>query len=216
MEWPTSNGDGHFTLSRETTRRGVLFGRSDPDGATRPSRWVSACAPQNPVAAADATRRMRLQSPEGRSSLLTLRIWLIATNNRIGFQPYRLYSTRTNARRVTGSGKRGSQSYRGQLTSDDCQYTNVIISFRHKGLARLYQRAERRGVTADLLPKVERILARPDVVTSAGQMDLPGWKLHPLKGKLKGFWSVWVSGNWRIIFRFTGTDAADVDLVDYH
>jgi len=47
-------------------------------------------------------------------------------------------------------------------------------------------------------------------------MDLPGWELHPLKGKWKGFWSVWVSGNWRIIFRFSGTDAADVDLVDYH
>ena len=87
----------------------------------------------------------------------------------------------------------------------------MIISFRHKGLARLYHRAERRGVAADLLPKVERILARLDVVTSVGQMDLPGWKLHPLKGKLKGFWSVWVSGNWRIIFRFAGTDATDVD-----
>ncbi|MEI8299762.1 MAG: type II toxin-antitoxin system RelE/ParE family toxin, partial [Pseudomonadota bacterium] len=60
--------------------------------------------------------------------------------------------------------------------------------------------------------------ARPcaSVVTNAGQMDLPGWELHPLKGKWKGFWSVWVSGNWRIIFRFSGTDAADVDLVDYH
>ena len=92
----------------------------------------------------------------------------------------------------------------------------MIISFRHKGLARLYQRAERRGAGADLLPKVERILARLGVVTSAGQMDLPGWKLHPLKGKLKGFWSVWVSGNWRITFRFAGTNAADVDLIDYH
>lgn len=92
----------------------------------------------------------------------------------------------------------------------------MIISFRHKGLARLYQRAERRGAAADLLPKVERILARLDVATSAGQMNLPGWKLHPLKGKSKGFWSVWVSGNWRIIFRFTDTDAADVHLVDYH
>jgi proteic killer suppression protein len=67
-----------------------------------------------------------------------------------------------------------------------------------------------------LVPKVERILARLDVVTTAAQMELPGWKLHPLKGKWKGFWSVTVSGNWRIIFRFTGTDAADVDLVDYH
>ena len=59
----------------------------------------------------------------------------------------------------------------------------MIVSFGHKGLARLYQRAERRGVAADLLPKVERVLARLDVVTNAGQMDLPGWKLHPLKGK---------------------------------
>ncbi len=92
----------------------------------------------------------------------------------------------------------------------------MIICFRHKGLARLYQRGERRGVAADLLPKVERILARLDVATCAGQMDLPGWKLHSLKGKMKGFWSVWVSGNWRIIFRFRGTDAVDVDLVDYH
>jgi len=47
-------------------------------------------------------------------------------------------------------------------------------------------------------------------------MDLPGWKLHPLKGELKGLWSVWVSGNWRIIFRFKGIDAADVDLVDFY
>jgi proteic killer suppression protein len=92
----------------------------------------------------------------------------------------------------------------------------VIISFRHKGLARLYQRAERRGVAADLVPKIERILARLDVATSARQMDLPGWKLHPLKGKMKGFWSVWLSGNWRIIVRFQGANAADVDLVDYH
>jgi proteic killer suppression protein len=102
------------------------------------------------------------------------------------------------------------------LFNDRCDPEPMIVSFRHKGLARLYQRAERRGVAADLLPKVERVLARLDVVTNAGQMDLPGWKLHPLKGKWKGFWSVWVSGNWRIIFRFTGTDAADVDLVDYH
>jgi toxin HigB-1 len=92
----------------------------------------------------------------------------------------------------------------------------VMISFRDKGLARLYQGAERRGVAADLVPKIERILARLDVATSARQMDLPGWKLHPLKGKMKGFWSVWLSGNWRIIFRFQGANAADVDLVDYH
>ncbi len=47
-------------------------------------------------------------------------------------------------------------------------------------------------------------------------MDLPGFRLHPLKGDLAGYWAVTVSGNWRIVFRFAGTDATDVDLVDYH
>lgn len=64
--------------------------------------------------------------------------------------------------------------------------------------------------------KIARILGRLDVATTARQMDLPGWRLHPLKGALRGFWSVWVTGNWRIIFRFDGQDAVDVDLVDYH
>jgi toxin HigB-1 len=67
-----------------------------------------------------------------------------------------------------------------------------------------------------LLEKVDRILARLDVAITPGQMDLPGWKLHPLKGRMKGFWSVWVSGNWRIIFGFRGTDVTDVDLINYH
>ena len=47
-------------------------------------------------------------------------------------------------------------------------------------------------------------------------MDLPGYRLHPLKGRLAGLWSVSISGNWRIVFRFDGNDAHDVDLVDYH
>jgi toxin HigB-1 len=92
----------------------------------------------------------------------------------------------------------------------------VIVSFRHKGLARLHQRGERRGVASELVPKVERILARLDVATCAAQLNLPGWKLHPLKGNLKGIWSIWVSGNWRITFQFRGNDVTDVDLVDYH
>jgi proteic killer suppression protein len=67
-----------------------------------------------------------------------------------------------------------------------------------------------------MVDKIARILGRLDVATTARQMDLPGWRLHPLKGAFKGFWSVWVTGNWRIIFRFDGRDAVDVDLVDYH
>jgi toxin HigB-1 len=91
----------------------------------------------------------------------------------------------------------------------------VIESFRHKGLKRLYEKGERKGVPPELADKAARILARLDVAKTPEQMDLPGLKLHPLKGKLRGFWSVWVSGNWRIIFRFEGTGVAQVDLVDY-
>ena len=64
--------------------------------------------------------------------------------------------------------------------------------------------------------KIERILARLDEASAVGNMDLPGFRLHPLKGDLAGYWAVTVSGNWRIIFRFERGDASDVDLIDYH
>lgn len=92
----------------------------------------------------------------------------------------------------------------------------MIESFRHKGLKRLYDKGDRRGVRPDLAGKIERILARLDEATEPGHMGLPGWRLHPLKGDLAGFWSVSVSGNWRIVFRFEAGNARDVDLVDYH
>ena len=92
----------------------------------------------------------------------------------------------------------------------------MILSFRHKGLARLYKYGSPKGLSADMAPKIARILARLDVAARPEQMSLPGWGLHPLKGSLKGFWSVWVTGNWRIVFRFDGSNVADVDLVDYH
>lgn len=92
----------------------------------------------------------------------------------------------------------------------------MIGSFRHKGLARLYERADRKGLPPELAPKIERIVARLDTATGPESMSLPGLRLHPLKGKLKGFWSVDVSGNWRIIFRFANNAVWDVDLIDYH
>ncbi len=64
--------------------------------------------------------------------------------------------------------------------------------------------------------KIKRILARLEEASEVGNMDLPGFRLHPLKGDLAGYWSVTVSGNWRIIFRFDGGHASDVDLIDYH
>lgn len=92
----------------------------------------------------------------------------------------------------------------------------MIRSFRHKGLKLLFEKGERRKVQPEHADKIERILARLDVAAGAGDMDLPGFRLHPLKRDLRGFWSVTVSGNWRVLFRFEGGHASDVDLIDYH
>ena len=93
----------------------------------------------------------------------------------------------------------------------------MIRSFRHKGLKRLFEDDDPRGVPAQVAQKVRRMLAQLHVSESPGGMDgMPGWRLHPLKGDRAGQWSVTVTGNLRIVFRFEGEDAVDVDLVDYH
>jgi len=92
----------------------------------------------------------------------------------------------------------------------------VIRSFKHRGLKRLYERGDRSGIRTDLLDAVEDILARLDEAETSQAMSLPGYRLHPLKGALKGFWSVTVRANWRIIFRVEGADAFNVELTDYH
>jgi proteic killer suppression protein len=92
----------------------------------------------------------------------------------------------------------------------------MIRGFKHRGLKRLYERGDRGGIRPYLLQTVEDILARLDEAETAQAMNLPGYRLHPLKGGLKGFWSVTVRANWRIIFRFEGTDVFDVELTDYH
>jgi proteic killer suppression protein len=92
----------------------------------------------------------------------------------------------------------------------------VIGSFKHRGLRRLYEDDDHRGVAPALSGKIKRILARLDEATEVRNMALPGFDLHPLKGKLKGLWAVSVSGNWRVVFRFENGNAYDVDLIDYH
>jgi toxin HigB-1 len=92
----------------------------------------------------------------------------------------------------------------------------VIRSFKHRGLKRLYERDDGSGIRPDLLETVERILTLLDAATTPQALDLPRYRLHPLKGDLKSFWSVTVRANWRIIFRFEGVDAFDVELIDYH
>lgn len=92
----------------------------------------------------------------------------------------------------------------------------MIETFRHKGLARLFEDDDRRKLPASQADKIARILARLNEAMTMQDMGLPGYKLHPLKGDLAGFWSVTVSGNWRIIFRFENGSAYDIDLIDYH
>jgi proteic killer suppression protein len=92
----------------------------------------------------------------------------------------------------------------------------MIRSIRHKGLKRLYEADDPRGVDAEHAGKLRDILARLDAAQLVTDMDLPGFRLHPLKGALKGFWAVTVRANWRVIFRFADHDATDVDYVDYH
>ena len=92
----------------------------------------------------------------------------------------------------------------------------MIQSFKHKGLERLFVDGERKGVRPDLIEKVENILAVLSRARIPADVKLPGFRLHPLKGRVKGFWSVTVRANWRITFRFADGHIWDVDLADYH
>ncbi len=92
----------------------------------------------------------------------------------------------------------------------------MIQRFKHKGLKRLFEEGEAKGIHPDHLEKIENILFVLNRARKLKDMDLPGFRLHRLKGKLKDFWSVTVRANWRVIFRFEENDACDVDLIDYH
>jgi toxin HigB-1 len=92
----------------------------------------------------------------------------------------------------------------------------VIRSIRHKGLKRLHEEDDPRGVIAEHAQKLRDILARLDAAGTVADLDMPGFKLHPLKGDLKGWWAVTVRANWRVVFRFADGAALDVDYTDYH
>lgn len=92
----------------------------------------------------------------------------------------------------------------------------MIASIRHEGLRRLFETGDHRGAMAGHAEKFRRILARLDASASAVDMDLPGYRLHLLKGEWKGFHAVTVNGNWRVVFRFENGNAFDIDYVDYH
>ena len=92
-----------------------------------------------------------------------------------------------------------------------------IKSFRHKGLRQFFEEDNLRGIAAAQAEKLADILAAIDAANSVEEIGkFPGWRLHPLKGDLQGFWSVTVTGNWRLIFRFKNGEASELDLIDYH
>ena len=92
----------------------------------------------------------------------------------------------------------------------------MIVGFRHRGLKRLFEKDDASGVRTDLLDKVRTILTQLNESQTIGDMRMTSFHLHPLKGDMKGLWSVTVRANWRIVFRFTDGDADAVELIDYH
>jgi len=92
----------------------------------------------------------------------------------------------------------------------------MIKSLKHRGLKRLYEKGDRSGIRADQLETVERILTLLDAASTPQALDLPRYRLHALKGDMKGYWAVTVRANWRIIFKFEDGNAVDVELIDYH
>ena len=92
----------------------------------------------------------------------------------------------------------------------------MIKSFRHKGLQKFFAQGSKSGIQAQHERKLRLMLSRLDDAAQAPDMDAPGWKLHALKGELKGHWAVWVDGNWRLTFAFDGNDAILVNYQDYH
>ena len=90
------------------------------------------------------------------------------------------------------------------------------MRFAHRGLRRFYARGDAQGLNPDHVARIRRLLTALQDASSPQDMALPGCRLHPLTGDRRGQWSVRVSGNWRIVFRFVDGEAVDVDLIDYH
>ena len=92
----------------------------------------------------------------------------------------------------------------------------MIKTIRHKGLAKLFESGSTSGVQASHARRLRLQLAALDTAQVIDDMDIPGFGLHPLKGKLKGRWSIWVNGNWRLTFEFKDGNVYVLDYEDYH
>jgi len=92
----------------------------------------------------------------------------------------------------------------------------MIKSFRHKGLRLYFVKGSKAGIQAKHQQRLRLMLSRLDDASATGDMDAPGWRLHELKGNLKGHRAAWVDGSTRLTFMFEGKDAIPVDYQDYH
>ena len=92
----------------------------------------------------------------------------------------------------------------------------MIKSFKHKGLKVYFETGSTKGIQASHSKKLRMQLAALDTAHSIDDMDIPGYRLHPLKGEPKGLWSISVSGNWRLSFEFADGNVYVLDYEDYH
>ena len=92
----------------------------------------------------------------------------------------------------------------------------MIKSFKHKGLEKFYVAGSRKGIQAKHAKKLRMQLAALDTAFNIEDLDIPGYRLHQLKGDLKGLWSITVSANWRLTFEFTEGNVHIVNYEDYH
>ncbi|BCD86984.1 protein killer protein [Pseudomonas solani] len=92
----------------------------------------------------------------------------------------------------------------------------MIRSFRHKGLRLFYETGSTKGIIAEHAKRLSRALLMLENAHGPADLNIPGWRLHPLKGDLESWWSISISGNWRVIFRFIDNDVELLDYLDYH
>jgi len=92
----------------------------------------------------------------------------------------------------------------------------MIENFKHRGLKRFYEKGDSSAIGANMQKRITEILSILEAASTIDEANIPGYRLHSLSGAKKGFWSVRVTGNWRIIFRFEENKALDIDLIDYH
>ena len=92
----------------------------------------------------------------------------------------------------------------------------MIRSFAHKGLLAFFESGSKAGIRPDHAARLQLQLAVLDNARNPADVDVPGWRLHPLKGDLRGYWAIAINGNWRLTFRFVGADVELLDYQDYH